>query len=159
MLDMQLRGNSSRDCPKRTPGKKVNIVEEEQPTMWIKLMETNQDDEYAPVRRGNRMRPAPKLATLGDFVLSNTFAQLQSDAGAGASSGKKGGAEPPRKDVQKLPEWPDASLLCPSPGPPDTGRPARPTRLGSTVLASACGASGQQEPGGKRAAVTGRMTA
>ena len=78
-------------------------MEEEQPTMWITLMETNQDDEYAPVRRGNRMRPAPKVATLGDFVLSNTFAQLQSDASAGVSSGKKGADEPHRKDVQKLP--------------------------------------------------------
>ena len=32
------------------------------------------------------MRPVPKTATLGDFVLNNTFAQLQGDASGGAAN-------------------------------------------------------------------------
>ena len=93
-------GHSSRDCPKRPPGKKVNIVEEEQPTMWIKLIETNQDSDYTPVRRGNRMRPVPKTATLGDFVLNNTFAQLQGeDKGAAEAPGASRALHKPPKTL------------------------------------------------------------
>ena len=76
-------GHSSRDCPKKPPAKRVNVVEDEQPTMWIKMIESDQGAGYTPVRRGNRTRPVPKTATLGDFMSNNAFTELQSEASAG----------------------------------------------------------------------------
>ena len=48
--------------------------------MWVGMIES---DEYTPVKRGNRMRPVPRTATLNDFIVGNTFAQLQDNEGNG----------------------------------------------------------------------------
>ena len=101
------------------------------------------------------MRPVPRTATLNDFIVGNTFAQLQDrgkdfqlQANEGNNNdGVKIGVSKIGRDQH--------GLLTPSPGSRDAGQPATPTR----VLSGASGVPGQQEPGGKRAALTGQLSA
>ena len=64
-------GRSSKDCPKkakRLPGA-VKTVEEEEP-----LLMAISSDGFVPARR--TARPAPRPATLSDFLSKNAFAEL-----------------------------------------------------------------------------------
>ncbi len=84
-------GHLSKDCSERKQGGGLKAIMDGQrgDRSDIQVIFNVDDEDFQTVRRGGkpaRNRPMPTQATLGDFIVSNSFAALSDPLGSGARS-------------------------------------------------------------------------